>query len=69
MIEMSHLTGIKTGRPWAPPLYDTGEESLLRVICNIGCKTVNDSSEMTIGAADDLWGCHSRFEGVKNSGK
>ena len=66
---MSRLTGIKMCKPWAPPLYDTGEESLFGVICNIGCETVNDSSEMTICAANDLWGCHSRFEAVKNFGK
>ena len=67
--ETSHATGVKKGRPWAPPLYDTGEESLLRVICNVGCETVNSSSKMTISTADNLWGFHSGFESFKNFAK
>jgi hypothetical protein len=45
-----------------PALHDACEESLFRIVRDVGAKPVDDLSEMAIREANNLWGCHAKLK-------
>lgn len=50
----------------APILHDPRQPDLLRVICDIGAKPVDDTTEMAIGTPYDVGGRHVGLQGLED---
>lgn len=55
-------------KPPTPPLHNTRQHNLFRVVGNKGGKLIDDATKMTIGTFAHHWYCHGRFEGSEDSG-
>ena len=51
---------------WAPPLDDSSQVHLFRIIGNVWTQAVDCATKMSVTIADNLGARHSRFEGEKD---